>query len=278
MFPLKDLNPTYHAAWVTVVLIVVNVFVFGAIQERGQQRVGVETPSGVEVGIAAGDRFSLEYAAIPCELVQGRPLDFEEVRDLLRGRSDTCDDVDRPQLFPDKSVWLAALTSMFLHGNLFHLLFNMWFLWLFGNNIEDHLGPSKYVGFYLAAGIAATITHVALQPDSTIPVVGASGAIAGIMGAYLIWFPRAPIRTVAFLFLVEVKAVHWLLLWFVLQFFTWTDSQVAWAAHVGGFGFGAVIGVVVRHTPRLCRWAWREPWNRQAYHRWDLTGGARNRW
>ncbi len=278
MFPLNDLNPTYHLAWATLAVIALNIFVYVGIQERGQERVGVVTPNGVEVAIAAGDRFSLEFAAIPCEMVQRRALDFEEVRDLLRDRSDTCDAIDRPQLFPDKSVWLAAFTSMFLHGGLFHLVFNMWFLWLFGNNIEDHLGPLKYVGFYLASGIAATITHVALQPDSTIPVVGASGAIAGIMGAYLIWFPRAPIRTIAFLFVFDVKAVHWLLLWFALQFFTGADSQVAWAAHVGGFAFGAAAGALVRHIRPLCRWAWREPWSRQAYQRWDLTGGARSRW
>lgn len=274
MFPLRDLNPTHHRAVLTIALILVNVMVFVFVQERSTDRVGVVIPSGQEVGIAAVDKFSFERAAIPCELTQRRALDFAEVRDVLRGVSDTCDDTDRPQLFPDKAVLLAVLASMFFHADWFHLLFNMWFLWLFGNNIEDHMGPTRYAGFYLLAGVAATAAHVALQPDSAIPVIGASGAVAGIMGAYLVWFPRAPIQTLAIFLLVRVKAIWWLLLWFALQFFTGAESQVAWAAHVGGFAFGAVVGVLVRQIRPLCRWMWREPWKRDAYYRWDLTGGS----
>ena len=172
MFPLKDRNPTHHVAFVTIALIVVNVLVFVGIQDRGTDRTGVTLPSGQEVGIESGAKFSLQYAAIPCELTEGHPLDVADVRELLRGAADSCDDVDGESLFAGKSVWLAVVTSMFLHADWFHLLFNMWFLWIFGNNIEDHVGPVKYLGFYLAAGVAATIAHVALQPDSSIPVIG----------------------------------------------------------------------------------------------------------
>lgn len=278
MLPLKDTNPTYHVAVATIVLIALNVVVFFFIQDRSEERVGVETPTGTEVGIPAGDRFSLRYAAIPCELTGGQPLDFAEVQELFRGTSDTCDDTDGPNLFPDKAVWLAVFTSMFLHADLLHLASNMWFLWLFGNNIEDHVGPAKYVAFYVASGFVATFAHVALQPDSAIPVVGASGAIAGIMGAYLIWFPRAPIRTLVVILLPQIKAIWVLLIWFLLQFFTGADSQVAWAAHVGGFVFGVVCGALVRQIRALCRLVWREPWRSQAYYRWDLTGGAATRY
>ncbi|MEM7288269.1 MAG: rhomboid family intramembrane serine protease [Actinomycetota bacterium] len=274
MFPLKDRNPTHHVAFITIALIVVNVLVFVAIQDRGASITGVTLPSGEEVGIQSGDKFSLQYAAIPCELTERGPLDVDDVRNLLRGDTDACDDADGDPLFADKSVWLAVITSMFLHADWFHLLFNMWFLWIFGNNIEDHVGPVKYIGFYLAAGIAATVAHVALQPDSSIPVIGASGAIAGVMGAYLIWFPRAPIATILAIFIFDIRALWLLLGWFVLQFFTGADSQVAWAAHVGGFVFGAVAGALVRQIRPLCRWVWREPWRSQAYYRWDLTGGS----
>lgn len=274
MFPLKDRNPTHHVAFVTIALIVVNLLVFVGIQDRGSDRTGVTLPSGQEVGIESGAKFSLQYAAIPCELTEGRPLDVADVRELLRGAADSCDGVDGESLFGGKSVWFAVLTSMFLHADWFHLLFNMWFLWIFGNNIEDHVGPLKYLGFYLAAGVAATIAHVALQPDSSIPVIGASGAIAGVMGAYLIWFPRAPIATLLALFVFDIRAVWLLLGWFVLQFFTGADSQVAWAAHVGGFVFGAIAGALVRQIPPLCRVVWREPWRSQAYYHWDVTGGV----
>ena len=274
MFPLKDRNPTHHVAWLTIALIAINVAVFALIQDRSTDRTGVTLPSGQEVGIREGDKFSLQYAAIPCELVDRRPLDVADVRELLSGDTDACDDVDGAALFPDKSVWLAVVTSMFLHADWFHLLFNMWFLWIFGNNIEDHVGPAKYLAFYLAAGVAATGAHVALQPASSIPVIGASGAIAGVMGTYLIWFPRAPIATLALLFVFDVRAMWLLLVWFVLQFFTGADSQVAWAAHVGGFVFGAVLGALVRQIRPLCRLIWREPWRSQAYYRWDVTGGS----
>ncbi len=275
MFPLRDKNPTHHVAFLTIALIVVNVVIFAFVQERGSERVGLTTPSGQEVPIAAGDKFALEYAAIPCELTERAPLDFDDVSSLLRGTDDTCDDLDGPDLFPDKSVWFAVLTSMFLHADWFHLLFNMWFLWIFGNNIEDHVGPLKYITFYLVSGIVATVAHVALQPASSIPVVGASGAIAGVMGTYLIWFPRAPIRTVVLPFFVFDINARWLLgAWCVMQFFTGADSQVAWAAHVGGFVFGVVTGALVRQIRPLCRLVWRDPWKRDAYYRWDLTGGS----
>lgn len=274
MFPIKDMNPTHHVAFVTIALIVANIAMFLFVQDRGPARVIVQTPDGSQVTIAEGDRFSLRYAAIPCEITERRALDLEEVQALLRGTSDVCDDDDDNSLFADKSVPLSVLTSLFLHADLFHLAFNMWFLWLFGNNIEDHVGPLKYLVFYLAAGVVATLVHVALQPDSSIPLIGASGAIAGVMGAYMIWFPRAPIRTLVFLFLKDIRALWLLLAWLVLQFFTGTESQVAWAAHVGGFVFGAVAGALVRQIRPLCRWVWREPWSRDAYYRWDLTGGS----
>jgi membrane associated rhomboid family serine protease len=148
----------------------------------------------------------------------------------------------------------ALLTSMFLHGGWMHLIGNMWFLWIFGDNIEDILGHWKYLIFYLACGLAAGLSHVLLNPASRVPTIGASGAIAGVMGAYLIKFPHARVLTLVpiFLFLTtfELPAYVILMYWFVIQFFSGlgsiayshlTSEGVAWFAHVGGFLAGIVL-------------------------------------
>ena len=139
---------------------------------------------------------------------------------------------------------------MFLHGGILHLGGNMLFLWVFGNNVEDRLGPVGYLAFYLLAGVVATGAHLAIQPQSTVPVIGASGAIAGVMGAYLVWFPNVPIRTLVFLgflvFFPEIRA-KWLLgFWFVSQFFVSPNDGVAWMAHVGGFVVGVLTALLFR--------------------------------
>jgi membrane associated rhomboid family serine protease len=171
-------------------------------------------------------------------------MTIEEIQSGDCTRRDTT-----PPEFPDKSVIAALLTSMFLHGSLLHLGGNMLYLWVFGNNIEDTRGPIVYLVFYLASGVVATFAHIALDPGSTIPLVGASGAIAGVMGAYLVLFPRVRIRSLIIFFFIMFRDIEarWLLgIWFVMQFFTGQDSGVAWAAHVGGFAFGVLVGLVWR--------------------------------
>jgi membrane associated rhomboid family serine protease len=154
-------------------------------------------------------------------------------------------------VFPHKHVFLAVLSSMFLHGGLLHLGGNMLFLWVFGNNVEDRLGRVRYALFYVVAGVVATFTHVFLQPTSTIPVIGASGAIAGVMGAYLVWFPNARVLSLLFFIIARIRAKWWLLIWFVSQFFVNPNEGVAWAAHVGGFVFGALVALVLRQRRQL---------------------------
>ena len=203
-------------------------------------------------------RFTVEYAAIPCEVIEGRPLDAAEAdatfgqQAALTGSNDEACDIDNgqsPAVFPQKNVWLAVFTSMFLHGSLLHIGGNLLFLWVFGNNIEDVLGKVGYVLFYLAGGVVATLGHVVLNLDSTVPMIGASGAIAAVMGAYLVLFPKARVYTVVFFFLITVLPLRaWMVLgfWFILQFFTDPNSGVAWAAHVTGFVFGMLVGLLVR--------------------------------
>jgi membrane associated rhomboid family serine protease len=259
VLPLKDENPTQRPAVVTILLIVVNIAVFVLLQQQQPDTTTVavadpEDPSAtIEVEVPGDLAFNLEWAAIPCELTSGEPLTLDEASATFSQGDETACDVDQglgePELYPDKQVWLAVLSSMFLHAGWLHLAGNMLFLWVFGNNIEDHLGHVRYLLFYLAGGAIAAGAHVLVQVDSTVPVVGASGAVAGVMGAYLVWFPNARVKTLIFFFLivfVEIRAMWLLIAWFVLQFFTGADSGVAWVAHVGGFAFGVLVALFVR--------------------------------
>jgi membrane associated rhomboid family serine protease len=157
-------------------------------------------------------------------------------------------------VIPDRLHASSLITSMFLHGGWLHVIGNMWFLWIFGDNIEDTLGHGKYLLFYLLCGVAAALSHVALNPDSRVPTIGASGAIAGVMGAYLVKFPRARILTLVPIFffftLYELPAALVLAFWFILQIFSGVGSVaysqlseggVAWFAHIGGFLTGVLL-------------------------------------
>jgi membrane associated rhomboid family serine protease len=156
-------------------------------------------------------------------------------------------------IVPDRFQYTDVLTSMFLHGGWMHLIGNMWFLWIYGDNIEDILGHGKFLLFYLACGCFAGIVHVWTNPYSRIPTIGASGAIAGVMGAYLIKFPHSRIVTLVpiffFLTTMEISAVVILVYWFIIQIFSGFGSiasasqrgGVAWFAHVGGFIAGMIL-------------------------------------
>ena len=238
MIPLKDYNPTRTFPIVTVILIAINVGVYFLVQRPSNEL-----------------RFNYSYAAIPCEVIDRQPLSEEEIsRTFDRGDTESCVRNDTtPPVFPDKNVYLSLLYSMFLHGSILHIAGNMLFLWVFGNNIEDRMGVPAYLAFYLVAGLVASAAHIAVQPDSTIPVVGASGAVAGVMGAYLVLFPHVRIRTLFIFILVLFRDIQakWLLgFWFVLQFFTSPDEGVAWVAHVGGFVFGALVALALRDRLR----------------------------
>ncbi len=266
MIPLRDDIPTRRRPVVTMMLIAINVAVFLLVQSplRGLDVVRIDE---VTVRIDSQLRFDLEFAAIPCEITQGRPLTINEIADTFNNvdRSACNEDDDRsPPLFPGKNVYLAMITSMFLHGGWLHLGFNMLFLWVFGNNVEDRLGWALYLLFYVLAGIFATIGQVLLDPSSTVPVVGASGAIAGVMGAYFIWFPRARIFTMFFAILVwfrEIEARVVLLVWLALQFIFNRGGDVAWMAHVAGFAFGVAIAWIMRprHKPPALSDPWAPP-------------------
>ena len=233
VIPLHDDNPTGRVAFVTIALIAVNVFVYFVLQPHG----GAEE-----------NRFTFEHAAIPCELNQGEPLSIDEVR---TGQCSASLQADSPEIFPGKNVWLAVFESMFLHGSILHLGGNMLFLWIFGNNLEEYLGHIGFLVFYFVAGVAAMGAHYLADTGSIQPVIGASGAIAGVMGAYLVLWPRARVLTlVALLFFLPLylPAAVLLAIWFGTQFITAfnPNTGVAWLAHVGGFVAGVAIALALR--------------------------------
>jgi membrane associated rhomboid family serine protease len=168
-------------------------------------------------------------------------------------------------MIPDEFTWSSLFTSMFLHGGWMHVIGNMWFLWIFGDNVEDILGHGKFLLFYIACGMAAGLAQVFIDPTSRVPTVGASGAIAGVMGAYIVKFPRSRILTLIpiIIFFTTVEVPAWLMLfyWFFIQLFQGLGSigyshisrggGVAYMAHVGGFVAGAVlILLLVPRPPR----------------------------
>jgi len=215
VIPLKDKNPTQRVPVVNIALIVANIAVFL-----------YEVSLGPRIG-----QFFLTFGVVPSDIVES----FTSGRFRIGAVS-------------------PFFTSMFLHGGWLHLAGNMLYLWVFGDNVEDKLGHGRYLVFYLVCGLAASLLHVFIAPSSSMPTVGASGAISGVLGAYLLMFPRARVLTVIpiffFLQFAELPALVVLGFWFVMQFFNGLISLgyetggmggVAWWAHVGGFVAGLIL-------------------------------------
>lgn len=228
MFPLRDENPTTLVPVLTILLIAGNVASWFLLQG-----------AGMSLPVLAES--VCRFGAIPAELT-GRI--GGEVVALGEGL---------PPCEPGGLRWGAVLSSMFMHGSWMHLITNMWFLWIFGNNIEDSMGHTRFAVFYLLCGIAAVGAQVAAAPGSTVPMVGASGAISGVMGAYLLLYPHVRIHTlfvfIIFIRVIAVPAWFILALWFGLQVLSGYITPVndgaggvAFWAHVGGFVAGLVLG------------------------------------
>jgi rhomboid family protein len=256
VIPIHDRNPTQHPAYVTYALIAVNVvlFVLGPLSGLfGTSRSQADQACQQAV-------YFIEYAVIPREVIHNQPLDPDVIRVQVGNRVVAC---EVPQ--HTKIPFLSVLYAMFLHGGWLHLLGNMLFLYVFGNNVEDRLGHVRFLLFYLACGYIATYAFAAVNPDSTQPLVGASGAIAGVLGAYLWLFPRARVTSlVPFLLFIPVALPAWIVLgtWFVLQWIYFQgmgvaeSTGVAYAAHVAGFlaGFGYAALFLRRRRPEPPRY------------------------
>ena len=242
LIPISDANPTRRFPAVTIGLIVANVLAFFREPDFGS-------------GTIDASRYFFANAPIPCQLQDVCPA----------GVRIPTEDGFAAILIPDRglgSFLISIVVSTFLHAGFLHIAGNMLFLWVFGNNVEDFLGTVKYLLFYLLGGIAASFAHIAVSLGDVIPSVGASGAVAAVMGAYIVLFPHARVRVLVpifIFFMTQMSAWAVLGLWFVYQFIIGAQAateatSVAWMAHVGGFVFG-VAGIYLlggrphRRTP-----------------------------
>ncbi len=222
----------------TILLIVVNVAIY----------FGIQFPKH---GGNAEALFEYRWAGVPCEVHTGEPVVVVPAGEVApTSCAVEARGIAAPEpAFPGKNVWLAVVFSMFLHASILHVLGNMLFLWIFGNNVEDQLGPFWFLALYLVGGIVASLVHILGNLDSTSPFLGASGAIAVVMGAYIVWWPRARVLTLVPIVLifvpVRLPAVVVLGLWFALQVFTQSSSGIATLAHIGGFVFGALFAFIL---------------------------------
>ncbi len=236
MFPLRDENPTLHTSIATFLIITINILVWIFIQGAGFNPNLIKS--------------LCSFGLIPGELLGTVPPGTEV--NLGGGIA---------YIVENSSNWFSLISHMFMHGGWLHIVGNMWFLAIFGDNVEDSMGSIRFIFFYLLCGLAAAATQMALDPTSTVPMVGASGAIGGVMGAYVVLYPRAPVHMLVFLgFFVTrivVPAFFMLGYWFLIQLagivpsFGSHSSGVAVGAHVGGFIAGVVLIFFFRRMDRV---------------------------
>jgi rhomboid family protein len=246
VIPIRDVNPTRRFAWVTLAIIAANIAVFLLWQPTfgSQQRQQTFFFCHAEIPYEVSHQTNLASGGAEARgaIAEDFGVDAQEAANLQEFLAQRC---------PDKS-WLASVfVAMFLHEGWLHIGGNMLFLWVFGNNVEDRLGRFTFLVFYLLGGVAATGLQLAFSPASVVPNLGASGAIAAVLGAYLVLFPGARVYTLVFFFLitfVELPAVLVLAVWFLLQLVsgigglgTDVNGGVAYWAHVGGFAFGVLV-------------------------------------
>jgi membrane associated rhomboid family serine protease len=238
LFPLKDNIPTRNFPIVTVVIIAINVFVYFAV-EQGRFSDVKNQNAVIELSFIP---YELSHQGKECAQI-GDQIGCGTKQELVdAGAKDTS----------QPSVFLTIFTSMFMHGSFLHIAGNMLFLWIFGNNIEDAMGRLKFTGFYLAGGIIAALAQFAIDTNSATPTLGASGAVAAVLGGYALLYPRARVITLIFIIffitVIELPALAVLGVWFVLQLIDAGSStvggggaSVAYFAHIGGFLFGLLF-------------------------------------
>jgi membrane associated rhomboid family serine protease len=270
VLPVHDRNPLRRTPVVTWALIAVNIVVFVVATPLLTSVGGVSRPT--PAALCDQERFFDEYGAIPKELLDNRQLPQAPTGRVagVDQRRGVVACATNPRTAPPpfhKSPALSVLTAMFLHGGWLHLLGNMLFLLIFGNNVEDRMGRLPFLFFYLLCGYVAAYGYAVVTGPSTTSLIGASGAIAGVLGAYLVTFPRAKVLSLlTFFFFLPVWLPAWIVLggWFLLQYLYFTGfavadgGSVAYGAHVVGFLFGALITLPfvgrLRARPALPRW------------------------
>ena len=239
--PLYDDNSQrIRTPFVNYSLIAINIFVFVMFQNFGEN-----------------ERFIYTFSAVPAEIISGKDIQSSPT---VLGKTRSGEEIIRPGLEPTPfTVYITLITSMFMHGGIGHILGNMLFLWIFGDNVEDRLGHLQYLLFYIIVGILASLAHVAtcvlLKSDLLTPSLGASGAISGVMGAYLIFYPNNSVTVLIFRFVTTVPAIVAVGLWFAMQLFSsfmelgaGEGGGVAYGAHIGGFIAGIPLAFFIDKT------------------------------
>jgi len=247
MIPIRDDNPQVETPVATYTLIGMNILAWVLLQGFGND--AALGASVCEYGLIPGDLFS---------------------------------DASDQRVCPATGGWSSVFSSMFMHGSWMHIIGNMWFLWVFGDNIEDSMGTARFFIFYLLSGLAAAAAQILADPSSMIPMVGASGAIGGVMGAYIVLYPKVKVHMLVFIMIFRVPAIAMLGYWMAMQVFGGISSMgssgggVAFWAHVGGFAAGAILVWVFKDEEMLLNhpyygWKqradpadiWKDPKNRQ---------------
>ena len=224
VIPISDINPARNTPIISRIFMFATVGVFLLIQPKNQ----------IELF-----NFFYQYSAIPCELVNFSPISESQFY------NNDCFNNQSSSIFPEKNLLLSVISANFFHANFIHILGNLWSFWIFGNNVEDKLGKFRYIIFLIFIGIISISVHTYLNQDSLIPIVGASGIVSGLMGAYVFMFPNARLLVLVpfgFLFPTTIKAKFFMVFWFLSQILiSISDQNISWEAHVGGFVFGYLL-------------------------------------
>lgn len=241
MLPISDDNPQINKPIAVYAIIGLNVLAWVLLQGLGGDRL---------------DSSICAYGLIPADLFSDGLRQFNTTGMCNEGAG-----------------WFGILSSMFMHGSWMHIIGNMWFLWVFGDNIEDAMGSVRFAIFYLLSGFFAAVAQIAIDPNSLIPMVGASGAIGGVMGAYIMLYPRVKVRMLMFILVIRIPAFAVLGYWIVLQFLGSLNGSsgggVAFAAHIGGFLAGALLVWKFKDDELLLN---------HPYHGWNQSKPPTNIW
>ena len=224
VIPISDINPARNTPVISRIFMFATVGVFLLIQPKNQ----------IELF-----NFFYQYSAIPCELVNFSPISESQFY------NNDCFNSQSSSIFPEKNLMLSVISANFFHANFIHILGNLWSFWIFGNNIEDKLGKIRFIIFLIFTGLASMFSHIILNAFDINPIVGASGIVSALMGAYLYLFPNAQLLVLVpfgFLFPTTIKAKFFMIFWFISQILiALQNTNISWEAHIGGFIVGYLI-------------------------------------
>ena len=224
MIPISDINPAKNSPVISRIFMFITIGIFLLVQPKNQIDL---------------INFFYQYSAIPCELVTFSPLSESQFY------SNDCLNNTKAPIFQNKNLVLSIVFANFFHANFIHILGNLWSFWIFGNNVEDKLGKVRFTIFIIFIGFLSIAVHIYLNQNSLTPIVGASGIVSGLMGAYVYMFPNARLLVLVpfgFLFPTTIKAKFFMIFWFLSQILiSITDQNISWEAHVGGFVFGYLL-------------------------------------